>query len=101
MKKSEQSVLEQHRPWKPPSYEPADASAIQALGIGNATPDQQKRALTWIIEKASARYDMPYRPGGHEGERDTNFALGKMSVGISIVYLMKLKIGLLEPRRKE
>lgn len=101
MKKSEQSALEQHRSWKPPSYDPADVSAIQALVVGNATPDQQKRALTWIIEKACATYNTSYRPGGLEGDRDTAFAEGRRFVGTRLVYMLKLKVGLLEPRRKE
>lgn len=75
--------------------EEADAAALQALARGMASTDQQKRALAWIIEKAAATYDFPYRPGSVEGERDTLIALGRMFVGQQIVGLLKLKLGTL------
>lgn len=100
-RKPQRQAIEDHAPWKPPSFEPADAAAIQALAKGSATADQQKRALAWIIEKAAATYDFPYRPGGHEGDRDTVLAAGRMMVGQQIVKLMKIKIGLLPPTRSE
>lgn len=93
--KPARQALAEHAPWKPPAYEDADAAALQALGRGNATPDQQKRALDWIVTRAAATYDLPYRPGGAEGARDTDFALGRMFVGQQIVKLLKVKIGLL------
>ena len=94
-------VLEEHAPWKPPAYENADVAAIQALAKGTATPDQQKRAIDWIINKGCATYDFPYRPGGMEGDRDTCIAIGRMFVGQQIVKLLKLKIGLLSTRGEE
>ena len=62
--------------------------------------DQQKRALDWIVHKACATYDFAYRPGGPEGERDTNIALGRQLVGQQIVKLLKFKIGLITTRRE-
>ena len=82
--------------WYPPDWELADASAIQALERGEATPEQQKRALKWIVETASSTYDLSYRP---ESERDTAFAEGRRFVGLNIVKLLKLQLSLL--RRKE
>lgn len=97
--KSDRSRVADHAPWKPAPFEDADAAALQALAKGSATADQQKRALDWIIIKACRTYDFPYRPGGLEGERDTNIALGAVMVGQQIVKLMKIRIGLL--RRSE
>lgn len=91
--------LEEHGPWKPHPYELADASAVQALAVGQADAEQQRRALAWIVE-CSGTYDMSYRPGPG-GERDTAFAEGKRSVGLQIVKLSKLNVGALrrsEPR---
>lgn len=85
--------IEAHAPWLPPVYEPADVAAIQALARGNASMDQQKRALTWLIEKAAGTYEMSYRPGGAEGERDTAFAEGRRFVGNQVVKMTKLKQG--------
>ncbi len=78
----------------PAAYELPDASAIQALQRGDATPEQQQRALKWIIENACGTYDMSYRPG-EEGRRDTDFAEGKRFVGSQIVKLLKLNLSLL------
>lgn len=82
-------------PILPPAWDLADASAIQALHRGEATPDQQQRALKWIIESAAGTYDMPYRPGGDDGNRDTLFALGKQFVGQQVVKLLKLNLSAL------
>lgn len=76
-----------------PSCEPADAGAIQALARGSATAEQQKRALTWIIEKGAATYATSYRKGGPEGDRETVFAEGRRFVGNLIVGVLKLRLG--------
>ncbi len=85
-------------PWLPVDYEKSDASALQALATGTANPDQQRRALDWIITKACSTYDFPYRPGGHEGERDTCIALGRQMVGQQIVKLLRLALSSLPNR---
>ena len=90
--------VDRHAPWHPPIYEDADALAIQALSRGMATAVQQKKALDWILNYACATYDMAYRPGGAEGERDTTLALGRAFVGQQIVKLIKIKVGQLKPR---
>lgn len=82
-----------------PSCEPADAAAIQALHRGSASTEQQKRALTWIIEKGAATYATSYRKGGPEGDRETVFAEGRRFVGNLIVGVLKLKLG--QPRREQ
>lgn len=75
-------------PWKPFDWEPADVAAIQALSRGEATPDQQKRALDWIITSAGT-YDLSYRPSS---DRDTAFAEGRRFVGLQIVTKLKLNL---------
>ena len=77
--------------WLPPPYEPADASAMQALVIGEADGDQQKRALKWIIESASSTYDLSFRPGS-DGDRETAFAEGRRFVGLNVVKLTRLNV---------
>lgn len=77
--------------WHPPLYEPVDIRAIQALAKGDASEDEQKRALDWIINNAAATYDEPFRPG----ETDVMaYMLGRRSVGLAIVKMVKLKVGL-------
>jgi hypothetical protein len=75
-------------PYIPAPWEPADVSAIQALHRGDASPDQQKRALDYIISLAGT-YDLSYRP---DSDRDTTFAEGKRWVGLQIVKLVKLNL---------
>lgn len=96
--KTIRQAAEAHAPYKPAKYEDADASAIQHLAQGVASPAEQKRALDWIVVQCCATYDSSYRPGT-DGDRDTAFAEGRRFAGLQIVKLMKLKIGLL--RREE
>ena len=78
-------------PWKPAAWEIPDAGAIQALQRGDATPDQQKRALTFIVNVLAGTYDGSFRPGP-DGERVTAFAEGKRHVGLQIVKLANLSL---------
>jgi hypothetical protein len=78
-------------PHVPPEYDLADASAIQALLRGEAEPEQQMRALRWIIEQASGTYEFHFYPD----ERSTSFSLGRGFVGQQIVKLSKLNLSAL------
>lgn len=75
-------------PYVPAPYELADASAFQALQRGDATPDQQKLALDWLIKTGSGAYQFHYYPS----DRDTAFALGRAFVGQQIVKLLTLNL---------
>lgn len=82
---------------EPPAIAPAhwelpDISAMQALERGEASPDQQKRALTWIVNNVCGTYDADYRVD----ERDHAFVSGRRFVGLQIVKLLKLSIGKLK-----
>ena len=79
--------------WMPPAWELADAKSIQQLAAGDATPDQQKRALRFIVESLCGTYDMSYRP---ESDRDTCFAEGRRFVGNQIVKLTKIDLPALQ-----
>lgn len=76
-------------PWDPANYEIPDVAAIQALARGDAAPEQQKRALKWIIESAAMTYDQSFVPGHPEVGP---FIEGRRSVGNQVVKLMKLPI---------
>lgn len=80
------------KPWAPAPYDPADVAAIQALGRGDATEDQQQRALRYIIEVVAGTYDQSFWPGGEEGRRDSDFAEGKRHVGNTLVKMTKLNL---------
>lgn len=77
-------------PWKPPEWQNADAQAVKALARGDATPEQQRRALDWIIREACATYEFAFHPGAND--RETNLALGRQMVGQQIVKLINLDL---------
>lgn len=74
---------------KPPYFsapwEPADASAVQALQRGEADAAQQKRALDWIIKHAAGTYNVSFQPGMPDA---TAFAEGRRFVGTEIIKLL-------------
>ena len=86
-------ALPKAEPWKPSYYEVADVAAIQALGRGDATEDQQKRALGYVIQTLCGTYDVAYRPAS---PRDTDFALGKAFVGQQLVKFLTLNVHVLK-----
>lgn len=57
------------------------AGALQALQAGIANEHQQKSALAWIIESASAVDVQPFIPGD---PHSTSFMGGRMFVGQTI-----------------
>lgn len=83
----------------PPAYEPAaysvaDVAAVQAVARGDATKDQQQRALNWIIYNAARAYDLDYRPDS----RDHAFASGRRFTGLEIITILKINIGKLKEK---
>jgi hypothetical protein len=68
-------------------YDLPVVSAVQALAHGDATAEQQKTALTWIINQAAATYGQSYQ---ETGDRDTAFAEGRRFVGLQLVKLTVL-----------
>lgn len=93
-RKPTRQALDDHAPWMTPAYELADATAVKALAAGTADMEQQKRALAWIINKGAGTYDISYRPGT-DGQRDTDFALGRAFVGQQIVKLINVPLSLM------
>jgi hypothetical protein len=83
------TARKRREPWHPPQYDKADVGAIQALARGEAQPHQQKRVLDWIVNTAAQTYDEPYRPDSPDM---VSYLLGRRSVGLAIVKLMKLNI---------
>ena len=79
--------------WHPADYDIKDIRAIQALADGNASDEQQKRALDWIINKAAGTYEDPIIADDPHG-RIGAFMNGRASVGRQIIKLMKLKADL-------
>ena len=75
----------------PAPYVKADAAALQAMKRGEATPDQQVRAMEFIVGTISDRNGMSWRPGP-DGARETDFAEGRRFVGNQIVKLTNIPL---------
>jgi len=86
--------------WHPPSYDEhergypgtygkADMRAMQALADGTAGEYEQRRALNWIINHACLTYDEPFQAGRPDV---SSYLLGRRSVGLAIIKLIKLKV---------
>lgn len=65
--------------------------ALKALKAGNANPEQQQRALGWLINTACGMDDLSFRP---DSERTTAFAEGKRWVGLQVWKLVNMNINL-------
>lgn len=75
-----------HRdPHLPPPYDAADMAALKNLRTGEASPEQQKRALYWILAFACAKESQPYVPGDPIA---THVALGKRTVALFITEIL-------------
>ena len=98
-KRPSRTALAARAPWLPSDYEIADAASIQALQRGDATPDQQRRALSFIITTLAGTYDSTYFSGA---DGDSSFAQGKRWVGLQLVKLANLALSRLtaEPREQ-
>lgn len=81
-----------------PKWDKADAYALQALEKGTATPDQQQRALMWIVNQACATYDFCDNP---ESDRLSAVFDGRRFAGLQIVKLIKLNVSSLNPKTEE
>lgn len=66
---------------------------MQRLAAGAASGEEQKIALRWIL-RCSGVTDEPYRPGD-DGRRETDYALGKATVGRQIAKLARVNLSLL------
>lgn len=83
-------------PMAPADYDVPDVAALQALQRGDATADQQRRALVWLVEKAALTYDLEYRTD----PRDHAFCSGRRFVGLQIVKMLKLNLTTLTGKLK-
>lgn len=68
-------------------WEPADAAALQSLQRGDASPEQQKRALDWFITRAAGTYNVSFVPGAQDA---TAFMEGRRFAGLQAVKLLKV-----------
>lgn len=87
--------------WLPADYSFADVVAVQAVARGDASPDQQRRALDWVINTAAGAYEISYRSDRDGGDRETAFAEGRRFVGLQVVKLVNLPAAAKEKLRSD
>ena len=73
------------KPWMPAPFDNADVAALKALRDGTASPEQQRRGLTFIVEYLARTYAPSFDP---LNPRNTSFAEGCRHVGNQIVKLL-------------
>ncbi len=69
-------------------YETEDVHALKALSRGDASAEQQRRALNWIISRASMGYEDTFVPDPYESA----FNQGRRSVALQTVKLINLPV---------
>lgn len=79
-------------PWHPCPWEVPDVAAFQALARGDATAEQQKRAVDYLINIAANTYDMSFRAGYADAQKEQDFAEGRRFVGNTIVKFLRLNL---------
>ena len=74
-------------------FSKADVAAIKATYKGEATADQQARALNWIIKQAAGIADDPFDP---KNARVTDYNLGRRAVGLAVARLIEMPSAAME-----
>lgn len=100
LKRARVAGLPKAEPWKPADWEPEDAYALQAVMLGRASEDQQRRAMKFIVENICGAYDLSFRPGA-TGDRETVFAEGKRHVALQLIKFATLNIAAVRSRNSE
>lgn len=94
------------RPWRPievnvsPVVGPgllnkADALAIKMMAQGEASPEQQKRALEAIVGRIACADEQSWRADDHGGQRETDFSEGKRFVGLQVRKIVNTPLEIL------
>lgn len=72
----------------PPDWTVSDVAAIQALERGEATAEQQKCALKFLIVKLAGTYEDTFT----EDARESDMLQGKRRVGLMLVMAYQLNL---------
>lgn len=88
-------------PWMPCDYTVADVVAVRAVVAGQATEEQQRRAVAWIVKVASAADEETHFSDNEGGARDSAYAAGRAFVGRSIRKMVDLPASVIDNMRKE
>ena len=70
-------------------YESGDVGAAKAMLDGEATPEQQKRFMQWLVNSACGYNEVAWEP---DSDRTTSFEAGRRFVAVQIIKLTKLNL---------
>jgi len=73
-----------------PDLSIGQVSAIKALARGEATPDQQRIAVEYLLHGLSVVDGLSFRPDALGGQRETDFAEGRRFVGLQLRRIVLL-----------
>ena len=78
-------------PWEPAEYDDDIVYAFRALAAGQANEPQQRLVLSYVqfVCGVGAFEDLPFRPGGVEGSRASDFAAGMKHAGLQLMKFLK------------
>lgn len=82
--------------FRPAAITPEQAAAIKAVAKGNASPDQQKTALLWIMDDACGTWMDAIQPGHPDV---TAYLTGRKSVALQISTVLRSRAP--DPTKKE
>lgn len=71
--------------WDSAPFDKADIRALKAMGQGEATEEQQRRVIKWIVNSACGTYKRTFDPAG---DRETAFREGRRFVGTQIMRML-------------
>lgn len=74
-------------PTDPATFDEVIVYGLHGLADGNASAQQQKKVLEWIINQASRANGVHYFP---DHQRNTDYALGRAFVGQQIIGILKI-----------
>ena len=75
--------------WFACESEAGDIGAAKAMLAGEATPEQQKRFMAWLVNNACGYNEAAWEP---DNSHATSFEAGRRYVGIQIIKLTKLDL---------
>lgn len=87
--------------WKPVDYSSREVEAVKALAAGEASAEQQRLALDWVITTAAGTYELSFRSDKDGGDRETAFAEGRRFVGMQVVKMVNMAPAMLADLRKQ
>lgn len=85
LRKNGSQLLPNPDPIVKPDYTEADVQSLRAVARGTATPEQQKRAIRWLVS-AYGTYDLSFRK---DSERLSVFAEGRRYAGMILVWMLQ------------